>query len=239
MQTPIIYLLGATGKLGSEITNLMNEQKIAYTKLRRSDIATPEALRAVIDKAGVILDVSLPDGTNLMAQSVSGLDNDILKGVVIGVTGHSAAQMQNIYEMSKRVPTVLVSNFSKGIFLLDMLLSAKTKVGMTVAELAQHLGFESGIFEAHHSKKVDAPSGTAKTLAKSAHLNESKIVSQRVGHIVGYHEIVFSGESEDLRLSHTAHSRKLFAAGAVDIAKRLLNKAMPPGIFDVAAVMGE
>ncbi|MPN56269.1 4-hydroxy-tetrahydrodipicolinate reductase [bioreactor metagenome] len=110
-----------------------------------------------------------------------------------------------------------------------------------VKKTAEILGetFDIEIVEAHHNKKVDAPSGTAMMLAKAAsdglsetpvytydrHLQrkprdheEIGIHSIRGGTIIGEHEVIFAGEDEVIRLSHSAGSRKMFAAGAVNAA---------------------
>ncbi|HPF01431.1 MAG TPA: 4-hydroxy-tetrahydrodipicolinate reductase, partial [Bacteroidales bacterium] len=113
------------------------------------------------------------------------------------------------------------------------------------------------IVEAHHNKKVDAPSGTALMLAKSVseglketpvytydrHLQrkprdheEIGIHSIRGGTIIGEHSVIFAGEDEVLTFSHSAGSRKMFAAGAVNAALFLIHKK--PGMYDMNDLIG-
>lgn len=237
-QTPVVYLLGASGRLGGEIATQLAVEGLKCVPLSRVDIQSTEMLQQVVVHPGVVLDVSLPEGTAALCRALVNIPSACIRGVVIGATGHKPEHMAAIYEASKSHALVLVSNFSRGVFLLESMLSAQTKSGLTVAALARELGFDIGLFESHHSKKVDAPSGTAKTLANVANLPQEKIVSQRTGHVVGFHEFTFSGQSEELKLSHTAHSRSLFAMGAVNLAKQLSAKNPPSGLCSLADVLG-
>lgn len=237
-QTLIVYLLGASGRLGGEIATQLAAENVKCVPLSRSDIQSTQSLERVMSHPGVVLDVSLPEGTASLCRALTNLPSSHIRGVVIGATGHAPEHMTPIYEASKSHAVLLVSNFSRGVFLLESMLSAQTKSGLTVAALARELGFDIGLFESHHTKKIDAPSGTAKTLAKAAELPVEKIVSQRTGHVVGFHEFIFSGPSEELKLSHTAHSRSLFASGAVNLAKQLGAKNLPAGLCSLADVLG-
>ena len=121
-------------------------------------------------------------------------------------------------------------------------------------------GFDIEIVEKHHNQKLDAPSGTALALAdtmnetlkketdmsydyrydrsterKKREKNEIGIVSVRGGNIVGEHEVIFAGTDEVITLKHTAHSKAVFAKGAVEAAKFLAGKAA--GMYDMSDVI--
>jgi 4-hydroxy-tetrahydrodipicolinate reductase len=92
--------------------------------------------------------------------------------------------------------------------------------------------FDAAIFEAHHNKKLDAPSGTAKTLAQklAAKLGaEPEISSLRLGFIPGTHALLFDGPADSIEVRHTLRSRESLARGAVAAAKWLCGQA--PGLY--------
>jgi len=85
--------------------------------------------------------------------------------------------------------------------------------------------YEAGIFERHHNRKRDAPSGTALALAAIAQQASGRTVpavALRIGEQPGEHSVLFEGPDESLELVHRARSRRLFAAGAVRAAEWLL-----------------
>jgi 4-hydroxy-tetrahydrodipicolinate reductase len=118
------------------------------------------------------------------------------------------------------------------VFLLEEMLQARTSTGLSVAELARSLGFDLALWEAHHTRKLDAPSGTAKTLAEAAKIPENRISATRVGNVVGEHVVFLAAESEELRIQHLAHTRKLFALGACDMIERISHLTLSPGLYD-------
>lgn len=167
--------------------------------------------------------------------------------VVLATTGYSAEDLKLIDECSKKIAVFKTANFSLGVNLLVKL----------VKDAAAALGenFDIEIIEKHHNKKVDAPSGTALMLAESANSaftekkeflngrdgavgkrgNEIGIHAVRGGTIVGEHDVMFAGEDEIITLSHSARSKKVFAAGAVKAAKWLVGK--PAGKYDMTDVL--
>jgi 4-hydroxy-tetrahydrodipicolinate reductase len=152
--------------------------------------------------------------------------------LVIGTTGHSAAQRQRIQETAGALPIVLASNFSVGVNVLFWL----------TRHAARLLGNDFGpeIVETHHVMKKDAPSGTAKTLAELLKAeregSEIPVRSIREGQVVGEHTITFAGPGERLELVHKAESRETFATGALTAAKWVIDK--PPGLYSMQDVLG-
>lgn len=147
--------------------------------------------------------------------------------VVIATTGHSEAQIQQIHELSHVVPVVFSSNFSPGVTILTRLLKEFSPL---MAD------WDIEIVETHHNRKLDAPSGTALTLAKALDRNDIGIHSVRGGDVRGIHEVMFFGPGETLTLKHEALDRGLFSAGAVKAMKFALAQEKP-GLFGMGDVM--
>jgi len=136
------------------------------------------------------------------------------KAYVLGTTGLSDAQVAKIEEVSRIVPIVFSPNMSIGVNCLFEFLPKICK------KLGPDYGIE--IVEAHHKNKKDAPSGTAKKFVQLLSDASGKAVpahSIRLGDITGDHTIVFCGNSERIEIRHQAHSRDLFAIGALKAAK--------------------
>ena len=138
------------------------------------------------------------------------------KAVVVGTTGwYDIAD--KVFEAFKACGTTLIyaSNFSIGV-----------NVTFALAELAAKrlsgLGYKAGIVETHHIHKLDAPSGTAKSIAgiveKAGDYGTVDIESRRIGEVPGIHELSFTGGCDRITLTHEAFSRKGFAEGAVQAA---------------------
>jgi 4-hydroxy-tetrahydrodipicolinate reductase len=145
--------------------------------------------------------------------------------VVCGTTAWDTQQAARLAE-SRRVPLLVAPNFSIGVAVLRAL----------VREAAERLKafpeFEPGIFERHHSKKLDAPSGTAKLLAGAVAASgraAPPVVALRQGGVTGEHQVIFEGPDEGLEMIHRAHSRRIFALGAVRAAEWLV-RTRPAGL---------
>lgn len=147
--------------------------------------------------------------------------------VIIATTGYSETQVDQIRQLSKLVPVVFSSNFSPGVTILTRLLRE-------LAPLMTDWNIE--IVETHHNRKLDAPSGTALTLAKALDRNDIGIHSVRGGDVRGIHEVMFFGPGETLTLKHEALDRGLFATGAVKAMKFALAQETP-GLWGMEDVM--
>ncbi len=152
------------------------------------------------------------------------------KPLVLGTTGMSDAQVKKVEEVAKLVPVVYTPNMSVGVNVLFRALP----------EIARALGPEYSveIVEAHHKMKKDAPSGTAKKMAqviKEATGKDISMHSIRLGDIFGDHTVVFCGNSERIEIKHQAHSRDLFAIGALKAAKWVADK--PAGLYTMQDVL--
>lgn len=224
-----LFLVGSTGRLGSAVTRLAKKKNISITALDRN------AFHAQNDC--VILDVSLAEGTkNLCASLLNSREEEnsslkYIKGLVIGTTGHDQETKDLFVKLSTIIPICVVSNFSNGIFLFEQMLTATTQSGLPVWELAQKLGFDLSIFEAHHAQKKDAPSGTALSLANATQVALDKITSVREGQVTGKHTLFAKSQFEELKITHEAYSRDLFAAGALNLCKNIFDKKPTHGIL--------
>ncbi len=195
----------------------------------------------VKDKIDVIIDFSNPKNLDMIYD----YSLKTKTPVVFATTGYSDSELKKIDELSKSVPVLRSANFSLGVILLNKLVKMATPILKD--------GYDIEIIEAHHNKKLDAPSGTAKMLLKSVldetgydvkpgrdgysprSKNEVGIHAVRGGTIVGEHEVLFCGTDEVITLKHSAQSKKIFATGAIKAAKWLKDK--PVGFYDMEDVL--
>lgn len=153
--------------------------------------------------------------------------------MVIGTTGLTPEEKKIIEVIaSSKIPIVLSSNMSIGVNTLFDLVSHAAKV----------LGkdYKARIIEAHHIHKIDAPSGTAKTLAQNIRNSGGEVIepieSIREGEIIGDHRVIFESNADKLEFFHSAKTRDIFAIGALQAAKWITHKKS--GLFDMQEVLG-
>lgn len=166
---------------------------------------------------------------------------------VCGTTGLDAAEQAKLDEAAKVVPVLHAANMSLGVQVLaEIVREAVKKLGSA---------FDVEIVEAHHKKKADAPSGTAKRLADAVKEGRSglrevngraglvgarkddelAILAIRGGDVIGDHTVHLLGDGERLELTHRATSRDLFARGALRAARFLVGK--PAGRYGIPDVL--
>jgi 4-hydroxy-tetrahydrodipicolinate reductase len=170
------------------------------------------------------IDFSLPEGFD----AILGLCVARGKPLVSGTTGLSDAQLAALEAASTRIPLVWASNFSLGVAVLHDL----------VERAARALpGWDCDIVEAHHTRKLDAPSGTALTLGAAASQGGAAphYASIRAGDIVGEHLVQFATDGERIELVHRASNRDIFARGALHGACTIQGRA--PGHYRVADLL--
>ncbi len=219
-------LIGAKGRMGQTIADLAKrDDKIDIVALCDQG----DAIEPQIINADVAIDFSHADTIDEICQAA--LKHG--KALVIGTTAHSPEQKKKISATAETVPVVFASNFSVGVNTLFAL----------AREAAKLLGdeFKIDIVETHHTKKKDAPSGTAKTLAeilKTARKSDAEIPieSIREGDVVGVHTVTFADPSESLELTHRAANRETFARGALRAAQWVVGK--PAGLYSMEDVLG-
>lgn len=242
-----IILSGCNGRLGravAECAALRDDCRI----VAGIDINTGFAMGFPIyksfadydGKADVIIDFSNPSVLSSL------LEYAVISGTpaVIATTGLNDSQIRQVRQAAIEAAIFLSANMSLGISLLSELAQTAARV----------LGesFDIEIVEAHHNSKIDAPSGTALMLADAVSSslphearyeynrqskrekrsrNEIGIHSIRGGTIVGEHEVIFAGNDEVIKLCHSASSKKIFAAGAINAAAYISCKA--PGLYSM------
>ncbi len=230
-------IAGACGKMGRRIFDLASQSKDFEIALALEKKGTP----AIGREMGKLKISSNPDGLFLVdvfidftiAEAVdSSLDYaaKYKKPLVLGTTGLSDGQLDKVSEVSKLIPIVFSPNFSIGVNTLFSMLP----------DIAKRLGLDYSIeiVEAHHKFKKDAPSGTAKKLVQvltDAAKKDIPTHSIRLGDIVGDHTVIFCGNSERIEIKHQAHSRDLFALGALKAAKWVFGK--PAGLYSMQDVL--
>ncbi len=153
--------------------------------------------------------------------------------VVVGTTGwqEDRALIENIVREGEGA-MVFGANFSIGVNLFY-------RVAGFAAELfAKFPEYEAFVEEQHHSRKKDAPSGTALKIKEiiSKHVQVGDIPATRAGNIPGTHRVGFDGPADQILLTHTARSREGFALGAITAAEWVIGKK---GFFEFADVIGD
>jgi 4-hydroxy-tetrahydrodipicolinate reductase len=239
-----IIINGSKGRMGQALlacAALIPELEIVGAIDHGDDLAK------VIARADVVIDFSFHSAT----LSVAELCVKNKKAIVIGTTGHSAAEKNKITALKSQIPMVVATNFSTGVNTLFWL----------TRKAAEILGpnFDLEVVEMHHRLKKDAPSGTATTLLEilgdvrklqlEAALrhgrkgivgertqNEIGIHAIRGGDVVGDHTVIFANNGERVELTHKASSRDTFANGALRAALWVVKQK--PGLYDMQDVLG-
>lgn len=261
-----IIVVGATGKMGQTLIQEIHHD--SQTKLVgalehkasshigedagyfcgiNTGIVIQPKFDDIAKKADVLIDFTRPEA------SMSYLDvcqeNKI--NYVLGTTGFSEAEKDNIKNAAKKIAICFAPNMSIGINLLLSLVESATEI---MCE-----DFDIEIIESHHKDKVDSPSGTALRLGESVAKSSGRSLKEhgifkrigtmhprdrkeigfstiRGGDIVGDHTVLFAGDGERIELTHKASSRKTFGKGALRAAKFLADKN--DGLFDMQDVLG-
>ncbi len=261
-----VIVCGAAGRMGREIIRLLPEYKELALKgaieapqnpflgqdagvvagVQPSSVPIVGELEQVLSSDTVIVDFSSPSASLRHLQSAVRHQAPI----VIGTTGFTSAEEEQLDHLAPQTRCLISSNMSIGIALLTRL-----------AEIAtQSLGggFDVEIVEMHHRHKVDAPSGTALSLARAIAQTRGQVgtrlcfgregrvgprpaeqigvLALRGGDIVGDHTVIFAGNAERIELVHRAQSRECFARGA--LAAALWLRAQPVGRYSIRDMLG-
>lgn len=230
------------GKMGKEIEAIALQK--GHSIIHKIDV--PEDWKQLdrISEADVAIDFSVPSiALDNMRRCMS-----LMLPLVIGTTGWYD-HMQEIEEEVKRTHASILwaSNFSLGVNILFQFNKRLAEVMSRFPEYRPH------IHEIHHIQKLDAPSGTAMSIAegiineyqdidswelqKNTEVDSSHIAisHERIGNITGTHEIIYSSDVDQISLRHEAKNRKGFAIGAVLAAEWLVGKK---GFFNMKDVLG-
>lgn len=243
-----ILLNGCNGKMGKVISATVAERfenakivaGIDIVEAKNFDYPVFSDPEKVDVEADVIIDFSFYGAVDKI------VDYAVKKNlpIVVATTGLSGDHIAHIDEAAKSIPVFRSANMSIGVNLISEL----------AKKAAEVLGYEFDIeiVEAHHNQKIDSPSGTALMLADS--INESRdnamkyefdrhskrqkrteneigIHSVRGGTIVGEHEVIFAGNDEVIKISHSAASKQIFATGSINAALFLVSQK--PGLYSM------
>ena len=224
--------------VGIDIGTLVGKSKIS------KELKTEPS--ELFQNSDVLIDFTAPEAT--MFHAYKCFENNM--AIVIGTTGLSKSNEEELLILSKKIPIVYSANFSIGVTLLSNLVSNSTKTLGTEWDIE--------ILEMHHKHKVDAPSGTALLLGKSAakargqELTDVKSVSRdgivgkrkdaeigfavlRGGDVVGEHSVIFSSQGERVELVHKATDRSIFASGALRAS--YWAATAKPGLYNLSDVL--
>jgi 4-hydroxy-tetrahydrodipicolinate reductase len=198
---------------------------------------------AVQEKVDCIIDFSHHTATEALLNFAKA--NKI--PTVVATTGHTEEEKALILSAAEEIPVFHSANMSLGIALL-------VELAKTAAKAFPDADIE--IIEKHHNRKLDAPSGTALLLANAIKTvrNQAKFIfgrsgqakreadeigihAIRMGNIIGEHEVIVGTDTQTITLKHEAHSRALFAEGALAAAEYLCGK--PAGLYDMERMISE
>ena len=235
-------LCGANGAMGKLIDGILGGEIIGRVSLDGENNVpkTFEELGTV--EADVVIDFS----HHTAVADVLAYAKKIGAAAVIGTTGHTPEEKALITAAAAEIPVFFSGNMSLGIAVLCRL-AKQAAAAFPDADIE--------IVEAHHIRKVDAPSGTAKMLFEAvkevrpdavAHCgragegkrqkNEIGISALRMGNVVGIHEVHICTPSQTLTLRHEAANRAMFADGAVDAARFMVGK--DAGLYNMEDFLG-
>jgi 4-hydroxy-tetrahydrodipicolinate reductase len=243
-ETPGLMLAGATEGEGSA---LLGQDSGVLAGLPPNRVVITSDVRALTAGADGILDFTVPAATLRLAALAA--ETKLVH--IIGTTGTSADDDARIAEAAKKTAIMKSGNMSLGVNLLAVI---TRKVAAALDE-----DFDIEIFEMHHNKKIDAPSGTALLFGQAAaegrkislkersargrdgHTGARKpgdigFASLRGGTVAGEHQVIFAGPSERIELHHKAEDRMIFARGALKAA--VWARGREPGLYSMLDVLG-
>lgn len=235
-----IILNGSNGKMGHEVEKLANAEGSGVQITAKVDITNENGFKhisEVTEKADCIVDFSSHLATKELCEYAKKTNTPI----IFAATGQTDEEKQMIEDLSVYAPVFFSANMSVGVALL-VELAKKAAVAMPDADIE--------IVEVHHNRKLDAPSGTALMLAqaikqvrksakfilgRNGHQKREKddigISSVRMGNVVGIHEVIVGTDAQTITIKHEAHSRALFAEGAIEACKFLIKQ--PAGLYSM------
>lgn len=247
-----VMLHGSHGKMGTEVRKLLESEDtmtavvgIDTSKNSKSDMPIYSDILASKEEVDVIIDFS---NALLVDKLLDYVEKKEIP-LVLCTTGLSKEQLDKVEKVSKKVAILKSANMSLGINTLIKLLQEATRI-------LNPVGYDIEMIEKHHNLKVDAPSGTALALADamnevlnneySYNYDRSNVRDKRIkkeigisairgGTIVGEHEVIFAGVDEVIEIKHTAFTKGVFAKGALEAGKFLVDK--PAGLYSMSDLM--
>ncbi|MBQ6908117.1 MAG: 4-hydroxy-tetrahydrodipicolinate reductase [Clostridia bacterium] len=248
-----IILSGANGRMGRAISEKVlksDDCRIVAGYDINDFCENPYPVFTDIEKCNIEADVIVDFSHPSAFSAVLSFAKMRKLPLIVATTGLSKEQKEELFSAKSEIPVFYSANMSLGInLLINLCKNAASVLGDK---------FDIEIVEKHHNKKLDAPSGTALSIAdgisdvlknmpeyvydrhsvrRERSKNEIGIHSVRGGNIVGEHEVIFAGEDEVITLTHSAASREVFASGAVAAAKFMKGKSA--GLYSMNELIGE
>ncbi|MBQ6622416.1 MAG: 4-hydroxy-tetrahydrodipicolinate reductase [Mogibacterium sp.] len=240
-----IIVNGAAGHMGRILCGILEkaeDMEIAARVDFSGEDGTLQHLADYMGEADMVIDFSHHLGT----AELTAFCTERKLPVVLCTTGQTEEELAMIDAAAEQIPVFRSGNMSVGVALVARL----------VREIAEKFsGCDIEIVETHHTRKADAPSGTALMLAEAAiqgrpelHISlgrsghgkrepdELGIQAIRRGNVTGIHEVYFGTANQTITLTHEAHDRALFADGALDAARFLAGK--PAGMYNMEDLLG-
>ena len=198
-------VISGYGRMGHMIESVLQEKGIVCAGASEDIVSFDDDLA----RECVCIDFTCPDAFRANYPAIASK----FKAVVVGTTGWNDIRDEVIrcFE-EKGTPMIYSSNYSVGVNVLTAAVEVVSKY------LSKAGGYHPYIVEKHHVHKLDAPSGTAKSLAgvvSESFSEKFDVSSVRVGELAGIHTVGFEGENDRITIEHEAFSRRVFAEGAV------------------------
>ena len=224
-----IVILGY-GKMGHEIEKYCISQNIAVSKILKN---TQELESYNFSASEIVIDFTNKDSflQNIQLLCKKGVS------VVVGTTGWESqySQIEPLI-INSQIGFLANSNFAISVHIFYEIVQQASKIFSKFAE------FDPLIHESHHKFKKDSPSGTAISLngvLQEYYKKEIPISSTRAGYIVGHHEVIFDSPLEQIKLTHEAKDRVIFAKGAIFCANWLMGTPKKQGIFNIKDIFND
>ncbi len=245
-----ILINGIGGRMGAEVRKMSLEgyrsaelcAGVDINPIENAGVPVYTSWADVRETVDCIIDFSHHTATKALLEYA--VANNV--PVVVCTTGHDEGELALINDAATKIPVFHSANMSLGVALL-------CELAKTAAKTFPDADIE--IIEKHHNRKLDAPSGTALLLAREIQkIRESAFFSFgrqgqakrmkdeigihaiRMGNIVGEHEVIVGTDTQTITLKHEAHSRSLFAEGAIVAADFLVGKSA--GLYDMHSMIG-
>ena len=202
-------VISGYGRMGHMIESVLQEKGIVCAGASEDIVSFDDDLA----RECVCIDFTCPDAFRVNYPALASK----FKAVVVGTTGWNDIRDEVIrcFE-EKGTPMIYSSNYSVGVNVLTAAVEVVSRY------LSKAGGYHPYIVEKHHVHKLDAPSGTAKSLAgvvSESFSEKFDVSSVRVGELAGIHTVGFEGENDRITIEHEAFSRRVFAEGAVVAAQ--------------------
>jgi 4-hydroxy-tetrahydrodipicolinate reductase len=210
-----IALLGK-GKTGGRVLELLVQKEISYTVFDSANKPTKEKL------LGHDVIISFYSGEVFKEYLDICIESKI--PLVCGSTGFKFPENLNQTLIAHNTKWIYATNFSLGMNLVQQMILILKEASKIFTD------YKFSLHEVHHTKKLDAPSGTALSWKTWAN-HEMEITSERTGDVIGIHELKLTTANEEILLKHTALDRKIFAEGALFAAEKILkDPSIKPGL---------